>query len=567
MSLSLSLSSQRLLAWNQAFWARTAFDKAKTVFFVYFLLTHYLKAHRHVRARGVVTSVKEIYAWIAHAVIMMVLRLPSMRSKVTQQMNQAKLDIENKLVPKGAEVVRHLSLPEDGKSLEWILAEMEKMDTELEHRGDWRHGKLSGAVYHGGDDMEKVIVTAYQRYCVSNPIHPDVFPAVRKMEAEIVAMCLRLFNNPDGAGTMTSGGTESIIMAIKTYRDWAKAVKGITEPEMIVPASAHAAFDKGAAYLKIKVHLIPVDRYTRQVDLKRVKRAINANTIMLVGSSVNFPDGNQDDIVALGALAATYNIGLHVDCCLGSFIMPFLEKAGLADGVNGKYKMIPFDFRVNGVTSISCDTHKYGFAPKGTSVIMYRDAALREFQYYVYPDWMGGAYGSPSFSGSRPGAVIAGTWAAMHYMGSRHILRILLFSGYLESCRSIVNCARFIADTINSSVPELYILGNPPSSVVAFGSKHPKVNIMEVGDKMAVRGWHLNALNGTPGVHIACTRLTVTMADTFIADLKDSIKEAKLNPSGQGTMVALYGLGNSSAVGPSMVRQLATAFLDTMYKA
>lgn len=325
-----------------------------------------------------------------------------------------------------------------------------------------------------------------------------------------------------------------------------------------MPASAHAAFDKGAKYLKIKVHLIPVDRYTRQVDIKHVKRAINVNTIMLVGSSVNFPDGNQDDIVALGVLASTYNIGLHVDCCLGSFIMPYLEKAGLAEGVNGKYKMIPFDFRVNGVTSISCDTHKYGFAPKGTSVIMYRDAALREYQYYVYPDWMGGAYGSPSFSGSRPGAVIAGTWAAMHYMGS---------SGYLESCRSIVKCARFIADTISSSVPELYILGNPPSSVIAFGSKHPKVNIMEVGDKMAARGWHLNALNGTPGVHIACTRLTVTMADTFIADLRDSIKEAKLNPSGKGTMVALYGLGNSSTVGPSMVRQLATAFLDTMYKA
>ncbi|KAK0448712.1 pyridoxal phosphate-dependent transferase [Armillaria borealis] len=547
MSLSLSLSSQRLSAWNQAFWARTAFDKAKTVFFVYFLLTHYLKAHRHVRARGICDlGAGDICldSSRAQAVIMMVLRLPSMRSKVTQQMDQAKLDIENKLVPKGAEVVRHLSLPEEGKSLEWILAEMDKMDTELENRGDWRHGKLSGAVYHGGDDMEKVIVTAYQRYCVSNPIHPDVFPAVRKMEAEIVAMCLRLFNNPDGAGTMTSGGTESIIMAIKTHRDWAKAVKGITEPEMIVPASAHAAFDKGAAYLKIKVHLIPVDRYTRQVDIKRVKRAINANTIMLVGSSVNFPDGNQDDIVALGALAATHNIGLHVDCCLGSFIMPYLEKAGLAEG--------------------------------GTSVIMYRDAALREFQYYVYPDWMGGAYGSPSFSGSRPGAVIAGTWAAMHYMGSRHVLTNVSpfpdltkssFSGYLESCRSIVNCARFIADTISSSVPELYILGDPPSSVVAFGSKHPKVNIMEVGDKMATRGWHLNALNGTPGVHIACTRLTVTMADTFIADLKDSIKEAKLNPSGKGTMVALYGLGNSSAVGPSMVRQLATAFLDTMYKA
>jgi len=301
-----------------------------------------------------------------------------------------------------------------------------------------------------------------------------------------------------------------------------------------------------------------VDPYTRKVDIKRVRRAINANTIMIVGSTVNFPDGCQDDIEALGSLADSYNIGLHVDCCLGSFIVPYLEKAGLSEGSNGKYKLYPFDFRVKGVTSISCDTHKYGFSPKGSSVIMYRNADLRRYQYYVYPDWAGGVYASPSLSGSRPGALIAGTWAAMHYMGS---------SGYLESCRSIVTCARTIADTITSSIPELYILGSPPSSVIAFGSKHPKVNVLEVGDAMSRRGWHLNALSGPPAVHIACTRLTVTMLDTFIADLKDSIKEARLSPSGKGTMVSLYGLGNSSAVGPSMVGQLATAFLDTLYKA
>ncbi|KAG6865482.1 hypothetical protein C0991_002194 [Blastosporella zonata] len=259
-------------------------------------------------------------------------------------MNQAKLDIENKLVPKGADVVRHLSLPDKGKAPEWIFSQMDIMDTELGN--------------NGGEDLEKVIVQAYQRYCVSNPLHPDVFPAIRKMEAEIVAMCLKLYNNPNGAGAMTSGGTESIIMAIKTYRDWAKTVKGITEPEMIIPSSAHAAFDKGAAYFKIKVHTIPVDRVTRRVDLKHVKRAINSNTIMLVGSAINFPDGNQDDITALGQLASYHNIGLHVDCCLGSFIMPYLEKAGLSDGEDGKYKLLPFDFRVRGVTSISCDTHK-----------------------------------------------------------------------------------------------------------------------------------------------------------------------------------------------------------------
>ncbi|KIJ07716.1 hypothetical protein PAXINDRAFT_182408 [Paxillus involutus ATCC 200175] len=373
-------------------------------------------------------------------------------------------------------------------------------------------------------------------------------------------MCLRMYNNPQGAGTMTSGGTESIVMAIKTYRDWARDVKGITEPEMVIPATAHAAFDKGAAYMGVKVHMVPVDPVTRKVDLKRVRRAINCNTILLAGSAINFPDGNQDDIVALGKLATKYNVGLHVDCCLGSFIVPFLERAGLADGEDGgsRYKLHPFDFRVLGVTSISCDTHKYGFAPKGSSVIMYRDAALRRYQYYITPDWTGGVYASPSLSGSRPGALIAGTWAAMQYMGS---------DGYLESCRQIVTCARRIANTITNSIPELYVLGSPPASVVAFASKDKDVKIYEVGDKMSKKGWHLNALSGPAAVHIACTRLTLAVVDTFIADLKASVEEAKMAPSGKGTMVALYGLGSSSAVGPTIVGEVAGIFLDTLYKA
>jgi sphinganine-1-phosphate aldolase len=512
------------------------------------------------RARGLRQTIAEAWFWISKQVLLIAIKLPSAQKKIKAELGKARQDIEDKLVPKGAEVSRHLSLPLEGKSAEWILEEMIKMDGELGPNANWRHGKLSGAVYHGGDDLSRVLVAAFERYAVSNPLHPDVFPAIRKMEAEIVAMCLRMYNNPDGAGTMTSGGTESIVMAIKTYRDWARAIKGITKPEMIIPASAHAAFDKGAAYMGVKVHMIPLDPLTRKVNLKCVRRAINCNTILLVGSTINFPDGNQDDIVSLGELAAKYNVGLHVDCCLGSFIVPFLEQAGLADGEDGgsRYKLYPFDFRVRGVTSISCDTHKYGFAPKGSSVIMYRDAALRRYQYYVTPNWTGGVYASPSLSGSRPGALIAGTWAAMQYMGS---------DGYLDSCRQIVACTRLIANTITSSIPELYVLGSPPASVVAFASKDKDVNVYEIGDKMSKRGWHLNALSGPAALHIACTRLTLSVVDTFIADLKKSVEEAKMSPSGKGTMVALYGLGNSSAVGPTMVGEVANIFLDTLFKA
>ncbi|KAF6763277.1 sphinganine-1-phosphate aldolase [Ephemerocybe angulata] len=505
-------------------------DIAKSALFYYLLVIYARKAYWHLRARGITASVKDVYLLVSQFVVRLFLRLPSMQRKVTTEMGKARLDIENKLVPKGPNVVRHLTLPEDGKSLDWILAEMEKMDIELTGQsGIWTEGKLSGAVYHGGEELQKIITTAYDRYCVSNPLHPDVFPAVRKMEAEIVAMVLKLYNGPDtGCGVVTSGGTESIIMALKTYRDWGRKVKGITEPEM------------GAAYFNIKVHVIPVNSYTRKVDLKH-----------LVGSCINYPDGAQDDIAGLSELALKYNLGVHVDCCLGSFIIPFpLSPLGL--------QLAPFDFRLKGVTSISCDTHKYGFAPKGTSVIMYRTPELRRFQYYVNPHWTGGVYASPSISGSRPGALIAGAWAVMQHIGTK---------GYLDSCRSIVLATRRIADAVSASIPELYVLGDPPASVVAFGSKHPQVDAFEVGDAMSKRGWHLASVTNPKAIHLAVTRLTVPVVDTFLADLKDAVQEAKLAPSGKGTMVALYGLGESSAVGPEMVGEIATAFLDTLYKA
>ncbi|KAI0049954.1 PLP-dependent transferase [Auriscalpium vulgare] len=545
-----TLSMPRIVDVVQTLRAGLTADNAKNAVVFYIVLSHARQAWRHVWARGLLTTFGEIYTWAAKGVLQVVLRLPSMRKRVATELGAVRAQIQRELVPSGPEVVQHLRLPVESQSLEWILDEMAKMDAQGPSHTDFRQGRLSGAVYHGGDDMEKILVAAFQRYCVSNPLHPDVFPAVRKMEAEVVAMCLRMYNNPTGAGATTSGGTESIIMSVKTHRDWARAVKGITEPEIVVPASAHAAFDKAAAYLKIKLHTIPVNPETRQVDLKRVRRAINSNTIMIVGSAINFPDGCQDDIVALGKLAKKYSVGMHVDCCLGSFIMPFLEKAG--------FPVEPFDFRVEGVTAISCDTHKYGFAPKGSSVIMYRSAELRQHQYYVNPSWTGGLYASPGFSGSRSGALIAGAWAAMHYMGEE---------GYLASCHDIVGAAKTIERRIKTEIPELHILGKPPASVVAFGSRNAEVNALEVGDRMSKKGWHLNALQNPPAVHIACTRLTVAVVDAFIDDLKQAVKEAKGAELGKGTMVAIYGLGTSSAIGPQMVGAVASAFLDALYQA
>jgi sphinganine-1-phosphate aldolase len=271
-------------------------------------------------------------------------------------------------------------------------------------------GKTSGSVYNCDKQLNQVILNSMAKYAWANPLHPQTFPGVRKMEAEIVVMVVDMFHGTEigACGTMTSGGTESILMAIRAHREWAKDQKGITSPHMILPVTAHPAFDKAADYFGIRVTHIAYDPVTYQVDIRKLKQAICRNTILIVGSCPSFPHGCQDDILTLSGIAIKNNIGLHVDCCLGGFIAPFMEAAG--------YPIPPFDFRVPGVTSISADPHKYGYSPKGSSVVLYRTPELRQYQYFCCTDWPGGVYASPSIAGSRPGNIIVGCWAAMVYI-------------------------------------------------------------------------------------------------------------------------------------------------------
>ena len=471
-----------------------------------------------------------------------------------REMDAAAADIEKSLLPP-TDVPTLRRIPTHGYNVSWLskqLSILERLGSHGEDDGRdvWRHGQVSGTVYHGGEDLNKLLLETLERFLLTNPLHPDVFPGVRKMEAEVVSMVLNMYRAPsDAAGTTTSGGTESIMMACLAMRAWGRAVRGIRRPEIVIPASAHVAFDKAGYYFSMVVRRIPVDRTTRKVRLDLMQRAINANTVLLVGSAPNFPDGIIDDIVGIASLAKYHGIGCHVDCCLGSFLMPFLDRAGFVSE--------PFDFRVDGVTSISCDTHKYGFAPKGSSVVMYHTSELRRYQYYVNADWVGGVYASPTLAGSRPGALIAGTWAAMLAMGE---------DGYTVSCRAIVGAARAIEARIRAETPELKVLGKPLVSVVAFASAG-QVNIYDVGDQMSKRGWHLNALGGDiPSLHIACTRLTVPAVDQFMQCLKESVAQSRSKPAKPGTMATVYGLSSSSAVGPMLIGEMAARYIDTLYK-
>lgn len=473
------------------------------------------------------------------------MKLPGIRDKVNAQVQESLDTIEKDMIDRT--LTYYPEIPKEGWSDEKILEILDE-NSQLKH-SDWERGRVSGAVYHGGAEMLDIQARAYERYSIANQLHPDVFPGVRKMESEVVSMVLKLFNAPEtGCGTSTSGGTESLLLACLSARERARE-RGVTEPEILAPVTAHAGFDKAAHYFKMKLVHAPLDPETYQVDIKAVKRLVNRNTVIIVGSAPNYPHGIIDDIQELGKIAQKRNIPLHVDCCLGSFVVPFLNELG--------YPAPVFDFRVPGVTSISCDTHKYGFAPKGSSIIMYRTPELRAYQYFISGDWSGGVYASPTLAGSRPGALMVGCWASLMKMGRQ---------GYLNSAKDIVGAAMKIKDAVRDEIPELFVLGDPIGPVVAFSSH--QLNIYQLSDTMSQKGWHLAAAQNPPAVHVACTRLTVPYADELIRDLKESVKEllaaGSTAASSKGT-AALYGVAGSIQTS-GVVERLAQGFVDNLYK-
>ncbi|KAF3188038.1 hypothetical protein TWF106_011641 [Orbilia oligospora] len=521
----------------------------RNIVFVYFILRWSSKAARQLRGYGIIGTIVIFYNYLRSTAYGIILRAPGVKGKVKAQLDEATAKLEEKMVVRDPNLVRHLALPKNGISADKIREELAKL-ADLKHT-NWETGQVSGAVYHGGKELLDLQTDCMRLFSVSNPLHPDVFPGVRKMEAEVVAMVLSMFNAPPGgAGVTTSGGTESILMACLSARNKAYVERGVTEPEIIIPKTAHAAFDKAGYYFKMKVHHVEIDPNTYKVDLKRVAKLINYNTVLLVGSAPNFPHGIIDDIQGLSRLALRKKIPLHVDACLGSFIVPFLEKAG--------FKSEPFDFRLKGVTSISCDTHKYGFAPKGNSTLIYRNSQLRAYQYYINTHWTGGIYASPNLSGSRPGSLIAGCYASMISMGE---------NGYISSAHAIVSCAQRLATGITENLsPDLFVMGEPLVSVVAFTSK--TIDIYDLADELSKLGWHLNALQDPPAVHMACTTLTIKSVETLLKDLGEVLVMVKARGKGaaKGDTAALYGVAGS-VPNRSVVGSLATAFIDTLFKA
>ena len=439
-------------------------------------------------------------------------------------------------------------LPETGMERQAILAEMERLCAIEQAR--WKDGFVSGGVYHGDETHVDFLNRVYAINSQSNPLHADVWPSTTKFEAEIVSMTAGMLGadktDDTIVGTLSSGGTESILLAMKTYRDRARDKQHITEPEIIAPTTAHAAFDKAAEYFGMKTIRIPVGPDLR-ADVQATQAAMTRNTVVLVGSAPPFPHGIVDPIEELAELARQNGCGFHTDACLGGFLLPWAEKLG--------YNVPPFDFRLPGVTSISADTHKYGYAAKGTSVILYRGTDLRHYQYFSVADWPGGIYFSPTLAGSRPGALSAACWAAMVSMGER---------GYLDAARRILETTAWLKQEMRE-IPEIQVMGDP-LFLIAFRSE--TLNVYKISEFMSQRHWGLNGLHLPPSVHI-CITLRHTqpgVKERFIEDLKAAIEYVKQNPGAPEGLGPIYGLASAVEM-RDMVKEILNWCMDLLYEA
>ncbi|MDP2275790.1 MAG: aspartate aminotransferase family protein [Archangium sp.] len=411
------------------------------------------------------------------------------------------------------------TLPKTGTPREAVMQQLKALHTD---DAKWKDGRTFSLVYFAGDEVSQLLKDAYGEFIAENGLSPVAFPSLRQMECEVVSMAADLLGgNEDVSGTMTSGGTESIMMAIKTAREWGKKIKGIKRPHIIVPASAHPAFDKAVHYFDVDYSHAPLLPDFR-VDVVAMEKLIRPETVLLVGSAPSYPHGVIDDITAIAGLAKSRGMLCHVDACLGGFFLPFARKLGRA--------IAPFDFAVDGVTSMSADLHKYGYAAKGASVVLYRSGGLRRHQFFTYAGWNGGLYASPSFCGTRPGGAIAAAWAVMHHLGEE---------GYLTRAQSILDSTKKMQEGIRK-IPGLAVLAEPVGGVFAFGSD--SINVYELGDAMDARGWKLDRQMNPPALHVMVTPAHAAVLEQFLKDLTECAKSLTAGEPAPDGSAAMYGM-------------------------
>ncbi|MHB1905711.1 MAG: pyridoxal phosphate-dependent decarboxylase family protein [Acidimicrobiales bacterium] len=439
----------------------------------------------------------------------------------------------------------HRRLPESGVERDVVLGELAAMAAAEDPT--WESGQCSGTMYCGDHDHYDFLNRAFAHFSHVNVLQRDMCPSATKFEAEIIAMTLDLLSGGaltgEPGGLVTAGGSGSIAHAVLAYRDANEA--RTRRPNLIKPETAHPAFTKAGHLFGVEVRVAPVDPVTTRVDLEWVAEHIDADTVALVGSATNYGYGTVDPIVELGALALEHGVGLHVDACLGGFILPFGRELG--------EPVAPFDFSVPGVTTVSADTHKYGYALKGTSVLCFADTALRDSQYFFQTDWSGGKYCSPGMEGSRSGGLLAATWAAMVHLGR---------AGYRRYARAIFDTARALRGAVESH-PALRVLGDP---TFLFSFTSDEFDVYHVNDFLRTRRWRLNGQQYPNALHMAVTRPQTQpgVVERWSADLADAVDYARAHRDEPARSGAIYGgvLGGWSEEADEFIRAVMAEMMD-----
>jgi glutamate/tyrosine decarboxylase-like PLP-dependent enzyme len=380
----------------------------------------------------------------------------------------------------------------------------------------WRDGRAFTLAYNAGPEVIAVAEEAYRRFSTENALNTDAFPSLRRIQAEVVDIVAGWLDvGPDGAGFMTSGGTESLLLAVKAARERGRAERGITTPNAVIPASAHAAFEKGCAYFGVESRRVPVGPDWR-ADVDAMAAAIDENTVLIVGSAPQYPQGVVDPIPAIAALAAERDINCHVDACMGGVTLTYLARLG--------HEIAPWNFTVPGVTSISVDLHKYGYTAKGAGVIVYRSKRLRSYQTYVTDNWLGGFYGSSGILGTKSGGPMGAAWAVMHHLGDE---------GYLRLTAAARTACEQLAAAVEAT-PELQLLAQPEATLLSFGAAEGSgLDVFAVADALWRRGWYVDRQGPPPSIHCTVNAIHEHLIAEFVADLRACIAEVlAVNASG-----------------------------------
>lgn len=440
------------------------------------------------------------------------------------------------------------TMPPTGRDRGEIIAELR----ELAGAEDavWEQGHCSGTMYCGDHDHYGFMAEAFELFAHVNALQRDICPSATRFEGEIIAMTLDMLNadaardRGEPAGMVTSGGSGSILHAVLAYREQGRA-NGIQQPNIVKPETGHPAFDKAGFLLGVEVRRAPIDPQTTQGDIAAMEALIDDSTVALIGSATNYGYGTIDPIEELAEIAMDRQVGLHVDGCLGGFLLPWGEALG--------YDLPLWDFRVPGVTSISADTHKYGYGFKGTSVLAFADKALRNGQYFYVTDWTGGKYCSPGIEGSRSGGLLASTWAAMVSLGRE---------GYLDHARGIFETSFALQDKVRAH-PELRIMGEP---TFCFSFTSDTLDIYHVNDFMQTRGWRFNGQQYPDAIHMAVTRPQVQpgVVERFAVDLAEAVDYATAAPPGSPKSGAIYGgvAGGFTAEADDFIRAVMAGMMD-----